>query len=50
MIKRELERTLAALTRVREEHNTREKALALLVEAGIATQDGKLAAHYRNYD
>jgi hypothetical protein len=48
MSKKELERMLASMERVQKEHSTREKALALLVEAGIATPDGRLAAPYRN--
>ena len=48
MSKKELERMLASMERVQKEHSTKEKALALLVEAGIATPDGRLAAPYRS--
>ena len=48
MSKKELERMLASMERVQKEHGTKEKALALLVGAGIATPDGKLAVPYRS--
>jgi hypothetical protein len=48
MSKKELERMLAAMERIQNEHSTKEKALELLVKAGIATPDGQLAAPYRD--
>jgi len=47
MNKKELERMLAAMERIRRENNTKEKALAFLVKAGLATPDGQLAEPYR---
>jgi len=44
---KELELMQAAFEQVRKANNTREKALAFLVGAGIATLDGKLAERYR---
>lgn len=48
MDKKELEKMLAAFERVQKECNTKEKALAFLVKAGIATPDGQLAEPYRD--
>jgi len=47
MSEKELERTLAALNRVDQENDTREKSLAFLVRAGIATPEGRLTEPYR---
>jgi hypothetical protein len=48
MSKHELEKMLAAFERVHQQNDTREKSLAFLVEAGIATPDGQLAKPYRD--
>lgn len=49
MSKEELEKTLAALDRAtRDTFASKKKALALLVKAGIATSDAKLAEPYRD--
>jgi hypothetical protein len=47
MSKKELEQMQAAFKRVRQENNTKEKALAFLVKAGLATSDGQLTEPYR---
>ena len=47
MSNKELELMQAAFAQVRKANNTKEKALAFLVDAGIATPEGKLAERYR---